>query len=119
MLRRFALGVERPDPDQLREWHVGRLFGADGEPLCEEADVIIRQFLDNPGATISAIIISRRIFIDPFQVRSFCRQMAAVEILEESPPLSACFRLSSDNHGRALLNRIRQRLDPGARRRAA
>ena len=92
MPRRFAPGVERPDPDQLREWHVGQLFAANGESLCDEADIIIRQFLESPGATISAIIISRRTFIDPFQVRSFCRQMAVVGILEEYPPLSACLR---------------------------
>ena len=109
MLRRFAPGTERPSPDQLREWHVGNMFDEEGMPVDVETGLIIQQFLDSPNATISAIIVSRRTDLNPFLVRSYCRQMCnpCINVLEESPPLSTCFRLAKDtNANRVLIDKI-------------
>ena len=110
MLRRFAPGVDRPDPDQLREWHIGRMFDDEGMPIDVEAGLIIQQFIDTPDATISAIIISRRTQLNPFLVRSYCRQMCAVDVLQESPPLSACFALNKygNDYSSSLISKIRE-----------
>jgi len=102
MLRRFAPDVDRPSPDQLRAWHIGRMFDDDGTPIDVEAGLIIQQFIDSPDATISAIIVSRRTKLNPFHVRSYCRQMCAVDVLQESPPLSACFTLNKNPNDFAL-----------------
>lgn len=108
MLRRFAPDTERPTPSQLREWHVGRLFDGDGMPINIESGLIIQQFIDNPKATISAIIISKRTQLNPYLVRSYCRQMCVLDVLTESPPMSACFALSQDAHANeSLIQKIR------------
>jgi len=110
MFRRFAPGVERPSPDQLREWHIGRMFDNEGMPIDVESGLIIQQLINSPNATISAIIISRRTKLNPFLVRSYCRQMCAVDVLQESPPLSACFTLNKDPDAftLSLIKKIRE-----------
>jgi hypothetical protein len=109
MLRRFAPGYERPHPDQMRQWHMRRLFDEKGTPIDVETGLIIQPFLDTPHATISAMIISHRTRLNPFLVRNYCRQMCVLGILEESPPLSACFKLTNntDRFTQSLITKIR------------
>jgi len=105
MPRGFAEGHAPASPDQLREWYMGEMVSRDGEILCDEAHVLLREFVDTPNATISAVTLARRLFMDPYQTRSLCRQLVTHEILEESPPLSARFRLVQDDvHGAVLAN---------------
>lgn len=107
MLRRFAPDTERPSPDQLREWHIGRMFDNDGMPMDIPSGLIIQPFIDNPNATISAIILSKRMDLNPFLVRSYCRQMCVFNVLEESPPMSVSFTLSKETSAQPLIEKIR------------
>ncbi|MDD3896638.1 MAG: hypothetical protein PHU04_02205 [Candidatus Peribacteraceae bacterium] len=113
MLRRFAPDHERPAPDQVREWHVGNMFDKEGTPVDVETGLIIQQFLDSPNAAISAMIVSRRTHLNPFLVRSYCRQMCnpCINVLEELPPLGNCFQLNTnttDLYAQELIGKIRQ-----------
>ena len=119
MLRRFAPGYERPAPDEARELVIRCPFSRDGVSNHPEATEIIREFFDHPLATISAMIISRRTLIKPFRVLDMCRLMASMDILEESPPLSGCFRLSSDLRVQTWLEQINAHTSCGHRKKTA
>jgi hypothetical protein len=93
MLRRFADGYRRPSPERLREWFTGELISSNGAILSDEAYILLREFFSDEHVGHSAMELSKKTFMDPFQVRSLCRQLVTHEILEESPPFSTQFRL--------------------------
>ena len=107
MLRRFAPEYER-SVDLEVENHFP--FRPDGQAVLPESEEIFRQFLMNPDVAIPAMIISRRTLVHPLRVRDICRMLVAVDLLEESPPQSDVFCLSSDPRSSEWIERIRKRL---------
>ena len=118
MFRRFAEGYERPSPDQQREWFLGEMVTVDGTILCDEAYVVLREFFNDPKTTISAIDLGRRIFMDPFQARSLCRQLVVHEILEESPAFSTKFRIARHKLSSQVFDKLQSQLVRAMRRAA-
>ncbi len=111
MPRQFAEGFEPAGPEQLREWYCGQMVAPDGAILCEEAFIILKAFCEMPTVSISAVTLAKRLFMDPYQTRSFCRQLATHKILEESPPLSTRFRLSCDAEMTTVLKNISSQVE--------
>ena len=107
--RRFAPGYPRPTPEMQREWHNAKL------PECIKPDLpegeIFKQFIELPNGTISAMILAKRFKLDPFYVRSLCRQLSVLGLLEETPPLGAVFRLNRDKRNRELIERYSESIE--------
>jgi len=110
MFRRFAEGYERPSPDQLYEWFLGEMVASDGTILCDEAYVVLREFFSDLSASITAMELARRIFMDPFQARSLCRQLVTHRILEESPAFSTKFKVARNKIGDEAFGRLLSQL---------
>lgn len=120
-LRRFAPGFRRPHPDQLREWFLGEMVTPDGTIVADEAYIILREFFQQreilwelrEGA-MSAIELSHKTFMDPFHVRSICRQLAALghNILIEDPAFSTKFRLRAEKIPKERFDRLRAQFRP-------
>lgn len=105
--KRFAPNSPRPSSDKLRLWHIGRLFDDNGDFLNDSMKNIFYHFLQNPSSAINAEQLAEELIINPFEVRSSCRQMLAAQLLEAAPPLSTIdtFRLSTDPRASKLLIR--------------
>ena len=118
MFRRFAEGYERPSPDQLHEWFQGEMVSVDGTILCDEAYVVLREFFHHPDSPIGAFDLGRRIFMDPFQARSLCRQLVVHDVLEESPAFSTKYQIARHRLSQQVFERLRSQLVRATRRAA-
>jgi hypothetical protein len=114
--RRFAPGWERPTPEQQREWFHGKGIFPDVEKVSYDgtinndcAHMVLTEIVGHelryrqaksetgPQSGLSAMEIADRTFMNPFQVRSICRQLCTGGhwrmVLEEYPANSTRFRI--------------------------
>ena len=114
--RRFAPGWERPTPEQQREWFHGKGTFPDVEKVSYDgtinndyAHMVLTEIIGHelryrqatsetgPQNGLSAMEIADRTFMNPFHVRSICRQLCTgghrFSVLEEYPAFSARFRI--------------------------
>ena len=84
----------------------------DGTIVSDEAYIVLREFFFDPQANISAMEISNRTFMDPFQVRSLCRQLATHRIIEESPAFSTRFQVAHAKLTARVLERLASQFRP-------
>lgn len=122
---RFAPGWDRPSPDQLKAWFLKEPILPDGTMPCDDKltdlHIVLREILahhdrsaDDYQSSISALALSERTFMNPFHIRSLCRQLCTGgfrAVLEEYPKFSTCFRIHPllEPH---KLKRIREQVAP-------